>query len=452
MPFYSETYHESTLYAPRSVGDPIALHWEEVPIADRRYRGAKRFPLGESKLPLHAPVSADALDSVAVYVVVRNGTVPDGVYYYDAESRELVSIGSKQTMSALVDAFPEKEFVSQADCLYVFVGMMERAVWRFREAAYRQVQMDVGSACANAMLFAKSRGERVFPVGAFVDDAVAVALGLGRTEIPLAAMAVFRENSAAGFNSLDEGMGEFAYSNRNEVLEPGTRYPARFMLQNRAECICDVGGCVKIRRVATKALPGEEFPLAPAKFPNEYFFREIWFLRPRSAALRPFAAMTMDLDDFSSILRWMEMGQINAFGAGLLKVWVVVFDAMFVYPGSYRYVPVRKSLYMQAGKLDVKKFVKCFSTPEQAQNTTFAVIFTADLNEACNLLGERAYRYLNLNAGFLAENLDMGARLLNKNARPLHFAYQESLKDLCGIPAGESILSTVVVGKDVSSH
>ena len=107
MPFYSETYHESTLYAPRSVGDPIALHWEEVPIADRRYRGAKRVPLGESKLPLHAPVSADALDSVAVYVVVRNGSVPDGVYYYDAESRELVSIGSKQAMSALVDAFPE---------------------------------------------------------------------------------------------------------------------------------------------------------------------------------------------------------------------------------------------------------------------------------------------------------------------------------------------------------
>ena len=436
MPFYSETYHESTLYAPRSVGDPIALHWEEVPIADRRYRGAKRFPLGESKLPLHAPVSADALDSVAVYVVVRNGSVPDGVYYYDAESRELVSIGSKQTMSALVDAFPEKEFVSQADCLYVFVGMMERAVWRFREAAYRQVQMDVGSACANAMLFAKSRGERVFPVGAFVDDAVAVALGLGRTEIPLAAMAVFRENSAAGFNSLDEGMGEFAYSNRNEVLEPGTRYPARFMLQNRAECICDVGGCVKIRRVATKALPGEEFPLAPAKFPNEYFFREIWFLRPRSAALRPFAAMTMDLDDFSSILRWMEMGQINAFGAGLLKVWVVVFDAMFVCSSSVPFPPPPEP----------------FRIPEQAQNTTFAVIFTADLNEACNLLGERAYRYLNLNAGFLAENLDMGARLLNKNARPLHFAYQESLKNLCGIPAGESILSTVVVGKDVSSH
>jgi hypothetical protein len=446
---YSETYHESTLYAPRSVGDPIALHWESMPLADKRYVGAKRYPLSESKSPLHAPALADSVQSVAVYAVIRNGSVPDGVYYYDIESQELVNIGSKPMVAAIVAAFPDKDVVAQAEEFYLYAGVMERSVWRFREAAYRQVQVDVGAACANTMIYAKSKGKRVFPVGAFVDDAVAVALGLSGSEIPLAALAVFPENSAVAFNSLDEGVGEFAYSNRSEVIEPGTRYQARFMLQNRGECISDVAGCVKVRRVATSALPGEEFPLAPPKFPNDYFFREIWFLNSRPESLLPFSAVTMDLDDFSSILRWMEVGQFNAFGAGLLKVWVVVFDAMFVYPGSYRYVPVRKSLYMQAGELDIKKFVKCFAVPEQAQNTSFAVIFTADLKEACSLLGERAYRYLNLNAGVLGESLDISARLLNKTARAEHFVYHDSLKKLCAIPEGESVLSAILVGKAI---
>ena len=273
-----------------------------------------------SKSPLHAPALADSVQSVAVYAVIRNGSVPDGVYYYDIESQELVNIGQKPMMSAIADAFPEKEIVTQAEEFYIYTGMMERAVWRYREASYRQVQVDVGAACADTMIYAKSKGKRVFPVGAFVDDAVAVALGLGGSEIPLAAVALFPENSAVAFNSVDEGVGEFAYSNRNETLEPGMRYPARFMLQNRGECINELSRCVKVRRVATKALPGEEFPLAPSKFPADYIMREIWFLGEPLVKKVPFGAVTMDLDDFSSILRWMEMGQFNAFGAGLGRV------------------------------------------------------------------------------------------------------------------------------------
>ena len=449
MAFYSETYHESTQYMPRSNGDPIALHWETMPLLDKRYEGAKRFPLSETRCPLHNPFFADALDSVCVYAVVRNGAVPDGVYYFDSSLREMVNIGGKQMMAAIVDAFPDKDVVSQAEVLFLYTGILERSVWRFREAAYRQVQMDVGAAVANTMIFAKSKGKKVFPLGAFVDDSVAVALNLASTEIPLAALALFPENSVVAFNSVDDGMGEFAYSNRSESLEPGARYPARFFWQNRCECISDLSKCVKVRRVNTRALSGEEFPLSPAKFANDYFMREIWFLEPQHKSIRPFDAATMDLDDFSSMLRWLEMGQYNAFGAGLLKAWVVVFDVMFVYPGAYRYVPVRKSLYMQAGQLNAKKFAKCFAVPEQAQNLSFAVIFTADLGEACNVLGERAYRYLNLNAGLLTETLGIGARMLNKCARAEHYLYQDEIKKFCGIPESESVISLSVVGKNI---
>ena len=147
------------------------------------------------------------------------------------------------------------------------------------------------------------------------------------------------------------------------------------------------------------------------------------------------------------MLRWLEAGQINLFGAGLLKIWVVAFDVMFVFPGVYRYVPVRKSIYMQSGEVNIKKFAKCHAVPEDAENAGFAVILTADLNESCNLLGERAYRYMNLNAGYIMQSMHLSSEMLQRKARGERFFYHDELRALCGIPEGESIVAEILVGK-----
>lgn len=456
MNYFSETYHESTQYAPRSNGDPVALHWENQSVPDFRYVGRKRYPVTSSHSVLHSPFFADGLSSVAVFAVLNGADKPNGVYYCDSENSEMVELGTKTLADSIVGAFPEKEFLRESQYLYIYCGVMSKNVWRYREAAYRQVEIDVGAACANTMLYEKSVGRKVFALGAFVDDAVAVALNLPSTVIPLAAVAVFPENSMVAFNFEDDGFGEFSYSNRGEepvvtgdsqMVESCLRYPSRFMLQNRCECINDLSKCVKVRRVSSSALPGDEFPLTPAKFANDYFMREIWFLAERCKTVSPFSVVTVDLDDFSTTLRNLEMIPISAFGAGLLKIWIVVFDVMFVYSGVYRYIPIRKSIYMHASDVLQKKFSKCFAVPEEVQGTSFAVLFSADLNEACSILGERAYRYLNMNAGCLAAQLDVSCRMLNRTARMEHFYFEADLKKVCGIPENETIFTTIAVGK-----
>ena len=431
------------------------MHWEKQAYADKRYEKFERYPLTAGFMPLLFPVSADYLNPVGVYAVVHGMDVPDGVYYVDGESSKLVKLGGADVRESILSAFPEREFVHEAQTVFIYTGILERAVWRFREAAYRQVQMDVGAACANTILIAKSRGQKVFPLGGFVDDSIAVALKLGGTEMPMAAIAIFPEKSMVAFNSVDDGMGELAYSNHAEMnayvgeeqAYEISRYPSRFMLQNHLENIDDLNLCMKVRRLVAQALPGDEFPLTPAKFTNEYYLRELWYLRPDKKVKAPFIHGTLDLDDFSSMLRWLELAQLNAFAAGLIKIWVVVFDVMFVYAGVYRYVPVRKSIYMQSGSANPKKFMKCFAVPEQVQNAMLAIVLTSDLNESCNVLGNRGYRYMNLNAGVLTESLYVSARLLNKTAREEHFFYHDELKKLLDIPEAESIISTIVVGK-----
>ena len=454
MRYFSEIYHESTQYIPHGSGDPVIMHWEKQAYADKRYEGAARYPLTAGFMPLLAPVSADYLNPVCVYAVVQGSEVPDGVYFVDEDASKLVKLGGKDVREAILAAFPEREFVNEAQTIFIYTGVLERAVWRFREAAYRQVQMDVGSACANTILVAKSRGQKVFTLGGFVDDAIAVALKLGATEMPMAAIAIFPEKSMVAFNSVDDGVGELAYSNHAEMNAyvddqsyEISRYPSRFMLQNHLENIDELNLCMKVRRLVAHALPGDEFPLTPAKFTNEYYLRELWYLRPDKKVKFPFVQGTLDLDDFSSMLRWLELAQLNAFGVGLIKIWVVVFDVMFVYAGVYRYIPVRKSIYMQSGSANPKKFSKCIAVPEQVQNAMFAVVLTSNLNESCKVLGNRGYRYMNLNAGVLTESLYESARLLNRTAREEHFFYHDELKKLLDIPEAESIITTVVVGK-----
>jgi len=75
------------------------------------------------------------------------------------------------------------------------------------------------------------------------------------------------------------------------------------------------------------------------------------------------------------------------------------------------------------------------------------MILTADLNESCNLLGERAYRYMNLNAGYFVESLSLSAKLLRKTVRSERFFYHDELKSLCNIPENESVIAEILVGK-----
>ena len=470
MRFLSEVYHESIRLARKD--KPACLPWETQKLVDRRYEGCMRLDVHREEVPAFGYVSGDNLKPVGVYVVLRDRSVPDGVFVYDRAARsdvpdvvgQLVRLGGMDVAKKIVDAFPDREVVADAPMLYIFTGVLERSVWRFKGAAYAQVTQDVGACVGSVLLHAKSKGAKVFALSGFVDDEIAVALNLPSTEVPLAALAVFPEYCETAFNSVDGGVGETAYSNRSEMdslsnltelnvsdfaeaYEAGSPYPSLFMRLNHAENILDLSKCIRVRRLSAQALPGDEFPLTPSKYDAAHYLELLQDLEGEARPDVLFRKAGFDLDEFSSMLRWLEVGQIHLFGAGLLKIWVISFDVMFVFPGVYRYVPVRKSIYMQSGLVNIKKFSKCHVLPENADNTAFALILTADLNESCKLLGERAFRYMNLNAGYMAQSLRLSASLLRKSVHVEHFYYHDELRKLCGIPENESIVSEILVGR-----
>ena len=475
---FSIAYHDSIKNSPRLAGDPVTLHWESRLPPDKSYDGAKRYDVlrnharteagdlfslvGEPSSMLNRvftqlrnDVCADGLRSIGIYALLQGQRVPDGLYYYDIPAGELVELpaGSPNSAKArranvenLKGAFAPNEIMQAAGITLFFTGLLDRIVWRYKEAAYRELEIDAGSYAGLVAILARSLGGVAIPFSAFVDDEVAVALSLSPSEVPLAALCIMPKALKKY-----ETVSEFAYSNRSEMhpvtTEGANRYMARFLLQNRVECITELSHCMKVCRVVSQPFSGEEFPLTPLKFPNDYFFREYDFLGPGKVSFRPFKPWKASLDDFSTVLRWMEICNLNAFGAGLLKTWVLSFDVQLVYPGLYRYLPIKKSLFLQTNFDNRDKFARAHLCSDSVENASFAVFFTVNLEEACNMLGERAYRYLNMNAGYVAEILRESARALGKFARREPFFCEDELKKICHFPEGETILSEVLVGR-----
>ena len=435
-------------------GDPVTLHWEDSKNAPDPYASGKHFATNGVKAgqrkktasedlfeitqssstllnrlftQLQNDVSADGLRSVGIYAYIRQQSVPDDLYKFDYETRELVAYPwenaklKKTRMEALVKAFADGNFIEEAPITLFFTAVLDRAVWRFKEAAYRELELDVGSYVGLASISARSAGAMAIPLGSFVDAEVAYALDLGVNEIPMAAVAVMPK-----VLKKYELASQFAYSSRGELpmQESGSlnsRVRARFLLQHKAECITDLSKCVKVFRVQNQAFEGDEFPLTPQKYPNEYFFREYDFLGPGTMEHRPFKPWT--------------------------AIWVACFDVSLVYQGMYRYQPSKKSLYLHAGNLDKESFLKAHLDEDSPRNAAFAVYFTVNLKDACGIMGDRAYRYLNMNAGYVAEMLRESARCLGKYARRELFFYEDEIKKLGRIPEEETVLCEVLVGR-----
>ena len=56
--------------------------------------------------------------------------------------------------------------------VFIWTGVLNRAMWKYRERAIRYLFLDAGHICQNLMLAATALGLGVCPVGAFFDDEV----------------------------------------------------------------------------------------------------------------------------------------------------------------------------------------------------------------------------------------------------------------------------------------
>ncbi|NEO60876.1 MAG: SagB/ThcOx family dehydrogenase, partial [Moorea sp. SIO4G2] len=77
-----------------------------------------------------------------------------------------------------------------------------------------------------------------------------------------------------------------------------------------------------------------------------------------------------------------------------------------------------------------------------------AVVFhTADLQKAVARLGDRAYRYLHMDAGHLGQRLNLAAIYLGLGVSGIGGFFDDQVNEVLGIPVDEAVVYITTLGR-----
>jgi SagB-type dehydrogenase family enzyme len=134
-------------------------------------------------LLLRAAPSAGALYPVETYLAVhRVEGVEPGIWHYQVPAASLELVAPGDCRQELVEAGLGQDFLGTAAAVFIWTGMLNRSMWKYRERAIRYLFLDAGHLCQNLMLAATALSLGVCPVGAFFDDEVEALLKVDGVE------------------------------------------------------------------------------------------------------------------------------------------------------------------------------------------------------------------------------------------------------------------------------
>ena len=405
---------------------------------------------------LRAAPSAGALYPTEIYVATRGvpGLV-DGVHDYQVKDHSLVTMWEGDFWQDFKRDAYGHEAIDASRVLILFSGVFERSAWRYHERAYRRVLLDTGHALGNLMAFAPEDDLLVYPISGFCDAALNGLLFLDQEEEGmLMVCAVARPSDLAGTSV-----------RRSSVCpSPMTRVS-----------LADVDEHRLIQRLhdASAIPPGDAF--SEGRLPDDTplsllcegaaetvlgtdvptFHVPKAILSRRST--RAYSGGTMDRKTLAGILAYgyevavppeglEDAGLPRVFDPCLIETYVIVHGVEDVMSGAYAYVPRTGTLRLiRAG--DFRGRAQHFCLGQELGSTASAVVIHAsDLPRAIEKYGERAYRYLHLDAGHLGQRMNVAATALGAGASGIGGFFDDEVNALLGLPLDKIVVYITTLG------
>lgn len=393
-------------------------------------------PYPETPLLLRAAPSAGGLYPTELYLVARGyAGLTDGVYHYGAKAHELSRLFRGDAMGLLEAACFDHPALQGADLALVFTGVFERSAWRYQDRAYRRILLDTGHVWGNAALYAPLLGRAAHPIGGFADGALNELLFLPPDEE--GALLVL----AAPLQALSAPEGPTAM--------PGPRHPARSLKEGQQLQALHAAGALTAPAPAPDPAPpvsrprfGASIPLpAPGVSLGDRVGPTILLRR----SCREYSGEGLSQLELATALAFAEAGGPRL-APELLKTYVVVHDVAELEPGCYAYEPEAHAL-RQTRFMGLRAEAKHLALGQSlAGDAGAVVVHTVDLAEAVRRYGDRAYRYVHLDAGFLGERLNLAAVRQGFGASGIGGFFDDEVNGLLGLPDGEAVVYLTTLG------
>lgn len=488
------TYHQATKYSPDTIGGHPGLDWASQPAAVKTYSsenpvrlaaflphdpnpftgeavsalgsaaggatlaGLSRLIYGTygvtGMIPqqprptyLRASPSAGGLYPAELYVMVRDfaGLAP-GLYGYQPLHHALVSLWEgAEVYTALVQACYGNAQVAAAPVSFVITAVFQRSRWRYHERAYRRVLLDSGHVIGNALLLAPELELRVGLTAAFCDEQLEDLLRLdGTAEGALAVLAINSPGplERPAWSALPSPVGKdgATLAEVHRASRCGRERPRLPAQGDEAEAALHAqhGWTAGVSLLGDGLAPN---PLCGAIFSA--------ICERRST--RSFSG-TMVAEQLARILaatylpEEVRLQHQPALVREVVMTFIAVSGVTGIDDGLYYLAPLGLELRLVRSGISRESLRFVCLGQDLGADAAVVVFHAADLAKAVQRHGDRAYRYLHLEAGILGQRLNLAALSEGLGASGIGGFFDDHITSLLGIPAQQAVIYVTTLG------
>ena len=497
---YAEYYHELTKYTPTGIAsNQQRLDFSNQPIPFKKYPNKKSIdlscflPLGSnpfsdagiknpkdytkddkslavlSKLLylsngitamipypdrpfyMRAAPSAGGLYPTEIYLCTDSYPgLEDGIYNYQIDKQSITLINAGSFKQKVLEACFNHPAILESNLILILSSVFHRSSWRYQDRAYRRICLDTGHVIGNINLVSNISGFKPTIIGGFNDRKINEILFLEEAEEQV--LAVVAEGNP-------QSQSESAFSNAlpSRLESEDLKTPEGFRLielhnRSRIENHVDVPNIV-LNNVEEKFKFSSQI-LFSSK-PKNFNWKETLLptiLKRRST--RAFSGESITQEELGSMLCFTYSDELfpSYFDTSLLQTFVAVNNINGLEDGCYFYSPGGNYLRQVRFK-NFRDEIYYLCLGQELGHKASAVIFhTCDLSKAVFKYGERAYRYLHMDAGQLGQRLNLAAINMDLGVSGIGGFFDDQVNDLLGIPEHEAVIYITTLGVPVKSN
>ncbi len=433
--------------------------------------GVLQYPHGQSVI-LRAAPTAGGLYPTEIYLAIRNmPKVNDGIYNFQVKDHSLLPVWEGDFWDKIGQYCLGHEAVGQSNLLMIMTAVYQRSVWRYHERAYRRILLDTGHVLGNVVAYAPEEGFVPYPIGGFIDSFLNHLLFLDEADEGVLMVIALPQ----GKNLHPEQIRSTpTVKSQNKQTEE--KMPALLHRLHRTSSIVPVkneqkppekemeeeGLVLEAERVTVKkTLSTENIDLLEKRWTgNESTpmpsFPIDWkggvghtILLRRST--RVFSGEALLKEELASILEYgylpLKVNPRPLFDPSLIETYLVIQKVVGFKEGIYHYVPLERTFRLMI-QGDYRKLTWHFCLGQNlAKDAAALVIHTAHLGKALERHGDRAYRYLHLDAGHIGERMNLAAIQLQLGVSGIGGFYDDEVNALLGLSLEKIIVYITTLGR-----
>lgn len=497
---FASYYHEQTKYHPETIAaNNRGLDWDNQPSVFKEYKIGTVYDLQPylsdspeynpekeswerisrllacsygltAKIPsmgnpiyLRTAPSAGGLYPAEVYLISRGTKIlPSGLYSYQPLTHSLIHFWASEAWTKLKEACFGHLALKNTSLVLVTTAIFQRSAWRYQDRAYRRIFLDTGHLLGNIELASALYGYRPQLIAGFRDQAMnelfyldsqqeSVMTVIPLTDLQTATPAIEeRRNTLASpiyrnFPLVTDGDLFTSFHQATEIQEPiSPNLDPSSVTSNFSEDKYNFPFCLKI--------PTQSPPI---DWGNNLAELEKTILRRRST--RAYTGENLTLDELKALLSFTYQPQDyqpqnldpdpDYCDLSLIETFIAVSGVTGLEEGCYYYAPKVQELRQIRFK-NFRSELHYLCLGQDLGRDAAALVFqTADLEQAVEKYGDRAYRYLHLDAGHLGQRLNIGAIRLGLGVSGIGGFFDDQVNEVLGIPEDEAVLYITTLGR-----